>query len=342
MCSLSVIKEFFPEGERQAWIDLFDAENQGEIIYMETILTLLGMTVVLTVIAGKKKRSSDTSGTSSHRSASIPPKQNSLKEELKERMADFIEFDYFSLVIQPVVDYRQGDAASGEILSRLNHPERGLIFPDAFLPAVDEAGLYPQFDRYIFQKSCVWLSRALEKGENIEHISCNFSRKTLSEEGLPDQLAQIADSYSISHGKLGIEITERERENDSRQFRNNLDQLKKYGFRLYLDDYGTGVTAVEELSEYPLDVVKIDRSVLCAANTEQGKEDYRFLVAMARNLGLEVVCEGIETEEQNSFAQEAGCHYGQGFLFFRPVDVNKAFELIDQSQIKIKKQKHYL
>ncbi len=308
---------------------------------MEVILALLGVTVVFTVMAGKRKRSSDTSGISSI-SGSIPLKQSSLKEELKERIEDFIEFDHFSLVIQPVIDYRQGDAVSGEILSRLNHPRGGLIFPDAFLPAVDEAGLYPRFDRYIFQKSCVWLSRALEKGEHIESISCNFSRKTLSEAGLPDQLAQLADSYSVPRGKLGIEITERERETDSLQFRTNLEQLKKYGFRLYLDDYGTGVTAVEELSEYPLDVVKIDRSVLCAANTEQGKEDYRLLVSMAKKLGLEVVCEGIETEEQNRFAQDAGCHYGQGFLFFRPMDVNKAFEMIDQSQIKIKKQKRYL
>lgn len=309
---------------------------------MEGILALLGVAVIGMIAAGKRKRSSDTSGSSSRISAAVPAKLSSLEEELKERIAEFIEFDYFSLVIQPVVDYRQGEAASGEILSRLNHPERGLIFPDAFLPAVDAAGLYPQFDRYIFRKSCVWLSRALEKREGIESVSCNFSRKTLSEEGLPDQLAQIADSYCVPRGKLGIEITEREQETDSRQFRNNLEQLKELGFRLYLDDYGTGVTAVEELGEYPLDIVKIDRSVLCAASTEQGKEDYRVLVAMAIKLGLEVVCEGIETEEQNRFAQEAGCHYGQGFLFFRPMDVNKAFEMIAQGKIKVQKEKIYL
>lgn len=270
--------------------------------------------------------------------AAVPPEpQNALEREMESRIAEFMELDHFSLMIQPVVDLRSDAVCGGEVLSRLNHPERGMIFPDEFLPAVDAAGLYPRFDRYIFRKSCAWLSRSMEEGEGLEILSCNFSRKTLSEANLASDLAQIADHYGIAHHRLAIEITERERETDAQQFYRNLAQLKSDGFRIFLDDYGNGVTSVKDLMQYPLDIVKIDRSLLVAAETEQGKAVYKALVAMAMELGDEVCCEGIETQEQSRFAREAGCHYGQGFLFFRPMDTQQVFEMMEKSSIRREK-----
>lgn len=269
----------------------------------------------------------------SHALIPAPKAQDSLELELRQRMEEFLEKDCFSLVMQPVVDFRTNTVSSGEVLARLNHPERGVIFPDDFLPTVDALGLYPRFDRYIFQKSCAWLSRTLSEGEQLDCLSCNFSRKTLSEEGIVQDLMKIADRYRVPHNALAVEITERERETDAGQLIENLKQLKAAGFRIYLDDYGNGVTSVNDLMQYPLDIVKIDRSLLLKAETEQGNKAYRALVDMAIKLGVAVVCEGIETEEQNRFAREAGCHYGQGFLFFKPTEHNRVFEMIHRSSI---------
>lgn len=294
---------------------------------MEFLIIFLLLFVVAMVLVNRKNASAKDSGT--------PAKpQITTDRELAVRMAEFMEKDHFLLMIQPVVDLRTDTVCGGEVLSRLNHPERGMIFPDEFLPAIDSAGLYPQFDRYIFRKSCAWLSRSLAEGEGLAILSCNFSRKTLSEPNMATQLIQIADSFGLPHNRLAIEITEREKETNVEQFYSNLSQLKADGFRLFLDDYGSGVTSVKDLMQYPLDIVKIDRSILLAAETEQGKAAYRAVVAMAMELGDEVACEGIESLEQSRFAREAGCRYGQGFLFFRPVSTEQVFEIMEKSRIR--------
>lgn len=301
---------------------------------MEKMIVILLLVAVVAMLVVRRKAGSKCSCGSRQDSVLPPELPVNVDRELEARMAEFVEQDCFALMIQPVVDFRTGAASCGEVLSRLNHPERGMIFPEDFLPAVDAAGLYPVFDRYIFRKCCAWLSRTLAEGERFETISCNFSRKTLSEETIAKDLTEIADSYGLPHEILAIEITEREQETDSRQFHRSLKQLKESGFRLYLDDYGSGITCVRDLEQCPLDTVKIDRSMLLAAETEQGRTAYRDLVAMAKKLGKEVACEGIETEEQSRFAREAGCHYGQGFLFFRPMDTRQVFEMMEKSSIR--------
>lgn len=250
----------------------------------------------------------------------------SQKQELHDRMEEFLEQDMFCLMVQPVVDFENGTMINGEALSRLNHSERGLVFPDEFLPVMDEMGLYPSFDRYIFRKVCDWLSRALADGEPVGCISCNFSRATLSQDDLAQDLIDIADSFGVPHSALAVEITEQVAETGVLNLLDNLNRLKAAGFRIVLDDFGSGVTSINDLIHYPLDIVKIDRSMLLKAETKQGAAVYRALSAMAAELGAEVVCEGIETEEQNRFARDAGCRYGQGYLFARPIPQDQFFE----------------
>ncbi len=262
-----------------------------------------------------------------------PAAQKTPNRELRERMVEFLDRDFFSLVIQPVVDFRTNTAFNGEVLSRLEHPERGVIFPDVFLPVIESLDLYSRFDRHVFQKSCIWMQRSLAAGERMDCISCNFSRKTLSEATIAEDLIRLANKYGVAHDKLAVEITEREKNDDEAQLIENLKTLREAGFRIILDDYGTGVTSMNDLLNYPLDIVKIDRSVLLNAQTEEGKEAFRALVALFIDRGAEVVCEGIETEEQDAFARSAGCHYGQGYLYFMPVPQDGVFEAIRRSTL---------
>jgi len=298
---------------------------------MEIMLICLAAIATAVIVLGKHRSSAAPAEASP--SVPMPSKQNAIALELTARAEEFIKYDYFSIMIQPVLDFSADTVTRGEVLARLHHPERGVIFPDDFLPCIDKAGLYPLFDRYIFRKTCAWMKRSLAAEETVDYISCNFSRKTLSETNIVLQLTQIADHYGIPHEKLAIEITERERETDAQLFLENLHQLKQAGFQLFLDDYGSGFTSLKDLMNYPLDTVKIDRSILYATNTDQGEAAYRALVAMAKELGLKIVCEGIETEAQSCFAREVGCHYGQGFLYFHPMDVDAMFEIIEKSRL---------
>lgn len=255
--------------------------------------------------------------------AELPAPQMNLKQELVTRMPDLIYYDRFQIVIQPVIDLETGGIMGGEVLSRLNHPEQGIIFPDKFLPAVDEAGLYPKFDHYIFRKACALMKRLADQDVVLQYLSCNFSRKTLSEKEIATRLATTADSYGVPRSQLAVEITEREQETNTEQFCQNLRQLKEAGFRIFVDDLGAGVTSVRDLWSYPVDVVKIDRALLLAADDEQGRSAYRGLRNLAVDLGCKVLCEGVETQEQHRFVLEAGCHYGQGFLFYRPMEAEQ-------------------
>jgi len=297
---------------------------------MEFIIIGLLVVIIAAVLLCKRNQ---TANTTPNDSGSLPASQNTLDQELQTRMKEFIRNDRFVLVIQPVMDLKKNSIAGGEMLSRLNHPERGMIFPDDFLPAVAAAGLYAEFDKYIFRKCCAWLSRSCTEGDNIGLVSFNFSRRTLSEPDIAAQLVQIADSYGLPHSSLGIELMEQEAATDTDQFYGNLKQLKDSGFRIILDDFGNGVTSVKDIIREPLDIVKIDRSVLLAADNDRVKAAYRSMVKMAEGMGLQVVCEGIETEEQRRFAQDVGCHYGQGFLFYRPMSIDQVFEMIEMGSV---------
>lgn len=262
-----------------------------------------------------------------------PTAQKALRQELQDRMEEFMEMDRFALVIQPVVNFRDKTVKDGEVLSRLEHPERGVIFPNEFLPAINEMGLYPAFDRYIFEKSCVWLHRSQAEGNDFDILSCNFSRKTLSDESIVQDVIQIADYYGIAHEQLGLEITEQEQATDEAQLIRNLHQLREAGFHVILDDYGECYATEENLIHYPIDILKIDRSFLWQAVTEQEKDAFRAMVASFIERGAKVVCEGIETEEQDRLAREAGCHYGQGFLYFKPLRQDEIFEMIRKASL---------
>ena len=259
---------------------------------------------------------------------SIPVPQMNLEKELVKRMPDMIYYDRFQLVVQPVIDLETGGIVGGEVLSRLNHPEQGVIFPDKFLPAVEEAGLYSKFDHYIFRKTCALVHKLSEQGVVVQYLSCNFSRITLSEKGVATRLAKLADELGVEHDRLAVEITEQEQATDTDQFFRNLRELKQAGFRIFVDDLGAGVTSVRDLWSYPVDVVKIDRSLLLAAENEQGRNAYRGLRNLAVDLGCKVLCEGVETEEQHRFVLDAGCHYGQGFLFYRPMEAEQFLYLM--------------
>ena len=249
--------------------------------------------------------------------------QPNVQKELVKRMPDLIYYDRFLLAVQPVVDLQTGGIVGGEVLSRLNHPEQGIIFPDKFLPVLEEAGLCLKFDHYIFRKSCELMQSLIRQGVVIQYLSCNFSRLTLSEKGIAARLSKIADEYGLPHNCMAVEVTELDRETDGDQFQENLIDLKKEGFRIFVDDLGAGVTSVRDMWSYPVDVIKIDRSLLLAAENDQGRSAYRVLRNLAVDLGCKVLCEGVETEEQHRFVLDVGCDYCQGFLFYKPMEAEQ-------------------
>ncbi len=254
---------------------------------------------------------------------------NMIQEEKKitESILKGFENNEFKMYLQFIVDNKTKKIVSCEALSRWDSREKGLIGPGKYIENMENAGLISKHDFYMFELVC----RQLEKWSNTEYkdisISCNFTRITLSEESFIDKLIMIANGYNFNKSKLSIEITEDAIEKDRETATQNVRKCKELGFKVYLDDLGSGYTSLANLCDYPIDVVKIDRYILIKADTKRGKALFSGIIALAHSLNISVICEGVETQEQNALVSQSNCDYIQGWYYSKalPLEECEAF-----------------
>lgn len=199
-------------------------------------------------------------------------------------------------------------------------------FPGEYIGLLEKSGLIVKFDYYMFEKVCQKLSVWKDTELSDLTISCNFTRITISEKDFVDKMKEIADKYDFDRRNLVIEITEDSIEKNLNVARDNILRVKELGFSIALDDIGSGYTSLVSLCEYPIDIVKVDREILLLANEERGKKLFSGIISLAHYLNLKVVCEGVETEEQNALVTESDCDYIQGWYYSKALSEEKAEE----------------
>lgn len=260
------------------------------------------------------------------------PSMNMIQEEKKitESILKGFEKNEFKMYLQFIVDNKTKKIVSAEALSRWDNPDKGLVGPGKYIGNMEIAGLISKHDFYMFELAC----RQLEKwkGTAFENIalSCNFTRITLSEENFIDKLKMISNSYSFDKSKIAIEITEDAIEKDRETATNNVRLCKEIGFRVYLDDLGSGYTSLANLCDYPIDVVKIDRDILLKTENEKGKDLFTGIIALAHSLNIKVICEGVETEEQNTLVSSSACEFVQGWYYSKALPLEECESFIDK------------
>lgn len=256
---------------------------------------------------------------------------NKIQEEKKitESILAGFENNEFKMYLQFIVDNKTKNIVSAEALSRWESRKKGLIYPRDYISDMEMAGLISRHDFYMFDLVC----RQLEKwrGTAFENIalSCNFTRITLSEENFIDKIRMISDSYAFDKSLLSIEITEDAIEKDRETATKNVVRCKELGFRIYLDDLGSGYTSLANLCDYPIDVVKIDRDILLKTEKEKGKELFDGIIALAHSLDIKVVCEGVETKEQNKLVSSSDCDYVQGWFYSKVLPLEECESFIE-------------
>lgn len=257
---------------------------------------------------------------------------NRIQEEKKitESILNGFEKNEFKMYLQFIVDNKTKKIISAEALSRWDNLEKGLIGPGKYIANMEASGLISKHDFYMFELAC----RQLEKWNNTKNgdisISCNFTRITLSEDNFADKLMMIANSYSFDKSKLSIEITEDAIERDRDAATKNVNRCKELGFKIYLDDLGSGYTSLANLCDYPIDVVKIDRDILLKAETGRGKKLFMGIIALAHSLNIKVICEGVETREQNDLVSASDCDFIQGWFYSKPLPLEECESFIDK------------
>lgn len=248
------------------------------------------------------------------------------EKKLLKNIKKGFENNEFKLYLQFIVDSKQGKIASAETLSRWESSSGEVVFPGTYIGLMEKSGLITRFDYYMFEKACEKLSKWKDTEFSDITLSCNLTRITISEKDFVKKIKEIADKYDFERRKLLIEITEDSIEKNLVFAMLNIIEAKKLGFRIALDDIGSGYTSLISLCEYPIDVVKIDREVLLLAGTEKGQKLFMGIVSLAHYLNLTVVCEGVETPEQNQLAIDSKCDYIQGWYYSKALSESKAEE----------------
>jgi diguanylate cyclase (GGDEF)-like protein/PAS domain S-box-containing protein len=234
---------------------------------------------------------------------------------------------------QPLVRLRTGETVGFEALVRWRHPERGTLLPAEFLPLAEQAGLIVGIDDLVLSQACGqkarW-ERAIAGRRQAPHVSVNIAGwQFFQPEKWWRTLAEALSRNETSHAGLRFEITENALITNDRASAEFLDQVQANNLAIYLDDFGTGYSSLSRLLRFPIQGVKIDRSFIHGiAASDRELTVTRAIIALARSLDLEVVAEGIESDEESEILQELGCEYGQGFLFSRPVDPETASEFL--------------
>ena len=246
---------------------------------------------------------------------------------MTERILSGLKNNEFKMYLQFIVDSKTKKIVSAEALSRWYSSQDGLVGPAEYIGHMESVGIISMLDFYMFELAC----NQLEKWSDTEYkdisISCNFTRITLSEENCIEQLKNISQKYNFDKSKLAIEITEDTIEKDREVAKRNVMLCKELGFRIYLDDLGSGYTSLANLCDYPIDVVKIDRDILLKTNTKRGKDLLSGIVALAHRMDMSVVCEGVETTEQSDLVSESDCDYIQGWYYSKvmPLEMCESF-----------------
>ena len=256
------------------------------------------------------------------------------ERKLLKNIKKGFENQEFKMYLQFIVDSKQGKISSAETLSRWENSSGEVVFPGAYIGIMEKSGLIIRFDYYMFEKVCQKLSqwKGTELGEVT--LSCNLTRITISEKDFVEKIKEISDKYDFDRSKLLIEITEDSVEKNLVVAMLNIFEIKKLGFRIALDDMGSGYTSLVRLCEYPIDVVKIDREILLLAETEKGKKLFFGIVSLAHFLNLKVVCEGVETEEQKKLVVESKCDYIQGWYYSKALAESNAEDFVKEYMSK--------
>ena len=247
--------------------------------------------------------------------------------------ADFpaaLESGMIRAFFQPVFRSMTQQIIGVESLARWFRPDGTVLSPADFIPALERTGLIFRLDMEILRQACSLYDDFRRRGTPLQCVTVNLSRLDFGREDLFETVCAVLDQYAVPHEAVRLEITESMMLEDTEAFEKSFRRFTDAGFRVWLDDFGSGYSSLNVLQNYSFDVIKFDILFLRKLSA-RGREMLASLISMAKSLGIHTLTEGVETNEQREFLLTAGCEALQGFYYARPMSAEKLTELIDQN-----------
>ena len=239
----------------------------------------------------------------------------------------------FRIVYQPQVNIDNGEIIAMEALIRWEHPTRGTISPCEFISLAEETGLIQPIGEWVLKRACRDLAHWRAAGLTSIRLAVNLSASQLEDENIVEVIVNELEKNHIPPDKLEIEITENILMKDIENGINKLNRISRHGVKIAIDDFGTGYSSLNYLKRLPIDTLKIDRSFIHdMENNEEDSSIIRAIIAMAKGLNLNIISEGVETQQQLEKLREWRCKNAQGFLFGRPMTEQDAIDTLKSSK----------
>ncbi|MFZ4640092.1 MAG: EAL domain-containing protein [Nodosilinea sp.] len=246
--------------------------------------------------------------------------------QLESDLITALDNQEFLLYYQPIIRLHTGELAGFEALVRWRQKDRGFVLPGTFIPAAEETGLIMALGQWIFREACQQLQQWHEAFPEYQHLtmSINLSNRQFGQSDLIDQVERTLQETRVRGECIRLEITESMVMGDVDRAIDLMLKLKSFDLKLAIDDFGTGYSSLSYLHRFPMDTLKIDKSFV-------GRKDWAIIqtiLTLGKTLGMEVVAEGVETEEQVTILNQEGCNYGQGYFFAKPLAKEGAENLL--------------
>ncbi len=257
-------------------------------------------------------------------------RQKMLKEqEITNSMDQALKEGQFQVYLQPKYDLMSERIAGSEALVRWIHPTLGFMNPGDFIPLFERNGFITELDRYVWDQTCAIIEAWIATGKKYVPVSVNVSRKDIYQEDLPQIISKIVQSHGLRPSQLHLEITETAYTENPEQLINVVGQLKDAGFIIEMDDFGSGYSSLNMLSELPIDILKLDmRFIQKETNKNSSRNILSFIISLAKWMNLLVVAEGVETQEQIDLLRNMDCNYVQGYYYAKPMTAQAFTEMV--------------
>lgn len=252
-------------------------------------------------------------------------KEKEKEEYISRQMTLGLANGEFETWLQPKLNLSNGCVTGAEALVRWNDPKVGLVPPMEFIPVMEKSGFVKKVDFFIFEECCKILRKWIDSGKNPIRISSNFSRLHLNNDHFVEDLLEITSKYNVSPCYFEIELTETIVFEDLKNFVNVNKSLRNAGFLFAIDDFGSGYSSLNMLSELDVDIIKLDRSFFGDEYfPNQNRQNViESMVHLGKELGCEIIIEGVENEAQLEFVCRIGCNMAQGYVTSKPIPINE-------------------